>query len=117
MVTNTWNDMYIAINACNAVITRGPSVTGMDEKLKNVRIAEARLRVSLDHATRGHEGRRGGIWSHTRRAALQYSLASARLAQTKRDVALPQDLWNAADSVGRTFRATAFHRATCRATT
>jgi len=43
VVTNTWNDMYIAINACNSVITRAPSITGMDEKLKNVRVAEVRF--------------------------------------------------------------------------
>lgn len=41
VTTNTWNDMYVAINSCNAVITRGPEVTGIDETLKTTRLAEA----------------------------------------------------------------------------
>src|SRR5690554_2695228 len=43
VIVNIWNDMYIAINTCNAVITRAPLVTGIDEGLKNIRLAEVRF--------------------------------------------------------------------------
>src|SRR5690554_4715062 len=43
LVVNIWNNMYIAINTCNAVITRADQVTDMDEGLKNIRLAEVRF--------------------------------------------------------------------------
>jgi len=43
LITSTWNNFYIAINACNAVISRGPGIPGLDEELRNRRVAEARF--------------------------------------------------------------------------
>ena len=43
LVVGIWNNMYIAINTCNAVITRADQVIDMDENLKNVRLAEVRF--------------------------------------------------------------------------
>lgn len=41
--TGVWNNFYIAINTFNAVISRAPKVIGMDELLKDVRVAEVRF--------------------------------------------------------------------------
>lgn len=38
-----WNSLYMAINTCNAAINRAPGIGGMDENLKNVRVAECRF--------------------------------------------------------------------------
>lgn len=43
VLNRLWSDHYIAINTCNAVITRAPNVTGVDENLKTVRVAEVRF--------------------------------------------------------------------------
>lgn len=43
LITSTWNNLYIAINTCNAVISRGPGIVGLDEGLRNRRVAEARF--------------------------------------------------------------------------
>ncbi len=40
VVNSLWNSLYIAINTCNAVITRAPEVTGLAEDVKAVRLAE-----------------------------------------------------------------------------
>ena len=40
---NIWNNLYLAINACNAVITRAPEVTGVADDLKAVRVAEVKF--------------------------------------------------------------------------
>ncbi|MBE7175796.1 MAG: RagB/SusD family nutrient uptake outer membrane protein [Mucilaginibacter polytrichastri] len=42
-ISGLWNDMYIAINNCNAVVSRAGEVTGMDEALKTTRVAETRF--------------------------------------------------------------------------
>ncbi|MHA4842938.1 RagB/SusD family nutrient uptake outer membrane protein [Flavitalea antarctica] len=42
-VTFNWNNLYIAINTCNAVITRAPEVTGIADATKNTRVAEVRF--------------------------------------------------------------------------
>lgn len=41
--TGIWNSMYAGINTCNSVIEAAPAVTGMDEALKNTRVAETRF--------------------------------------------------------------------------
>lgn len=41
-ISSPWNDLYLALNACNAVISRAPKVP-MAEELKNVRLSEARF--------------------------------------------------------------------------
>lgn len=38
-----WNDLYVGINTCNAVITRAPDVEGLDDQLRNIRLAETRF--------------------------------------------------------------------------
>lgn len=38
-----WGDLYVAINACNAVTSRAPDVTGLDEEVKNKLVAETRF--------------------------------------------------------------------------
>jgi hypothetical protein len=43
VTTGIWNSMYAGINTCNTVIAAAPGITGMDEKLKNTRVAEARF--------------------------------------------------------------------------
>lgn len=40
---NMWNNLYVAINTCNAVISRAPQVTGIADDLKKIRVAEARF--------------------------------------------------------------------------
>lgn len=40
---DTWNDLYIGINTCNAVISRAGDVPGLSEAVKKVRLAEARF--------------------------------------------------------------------------
>lgn len=40
-ITAPWNDLNLAVNACNAVISRAPSVP-LTEALKNTRVAETR---------------------------------------------------------------------------
>jgi hypothetical protein len=41
--TGIWNSLYAGINTCNSVIAAAATVAGMDEKLKNTRVAEARF--------------------------------------------------------------------------
>lgn len=41
--TGIWNSMYSGINTCNSVIAAAEGVTGMEQKLKNTRVAEARF--------------------------------------------------------------------------
>ena len=43
VVTGLWSNLYIAINTCNAVITRAPIVEGVEESLKTRRVAEVRF--------------------------------------------------------------------------
>jgi len=43
VVTRNWNNLYIAINTCNAVISRAPQVTGLTDAVKNTRVAEVRF--------------------------------------------------------------------------
>lgn len=43
VVERVWNNLYTAINTCNAVITRAPQVTGVTEAIKNTRVAEVRF--------------------------------------------------------------------------
>ncbi len=43
LVTGLWNNMYLAINTCNTVVDRANAVKGLDETLKNRRVAEARF--------------------------------------------------------------------------
>lgn len=42
-VIRNWNNLYVAINTCNAVISRAPQVTGLTDALKNTRVAEVRF--------------------------------------------------------------------------
>lgn len=42
-ITGNWNNLYTAINTCNAVITRAPQVAGLTEAVKNTRVAEVRF--------------------------------------------------------------------------
>jgi hypothetical protein len=46
-LNTTWNRLYTGINATNAVISRAPLVTGLDESLKNVRVAESKFLRAL----------------------------------------------------------------------
>lgn len=41
-ITDTWNNLYIAINNCNMVIQRADQVEGLDENTKITRVAEVR---------------------------------------------------------------------------
>lgn len=41
--TTIWNNLYLAINACNAVITRAPNVTGLADAEKSTRVAEVKF--------------------------------------------------------------------------
>lgn len=43
VVNTLWNNLYIAINTCNAVIGRAPDVTGIADDLKADRLAEVRF--------------------------------------------------------------------------
>ena len=43
VVERVWNNLYTAINTCNAVITRAPQVTGVTDAIKNTRVAEVRF--------------------------------------------------------------------------
>ncbi len=43
IVERVWNNLYTAINTCNAVITRAPQVTGITDAIKNTRVAEVRF--------------------------------------------------------------------------
>lgn len=43
VITDVWNNMYIGINNCNAVISRADNVVGLDPTLKSVRVGEARF--------------------------------------------------------------------------
>ncbi|MGN6298998.1 MAG: RagB/SusD family nutrient uptake outer membrane protein [Ginsengibacter sp.] len=38
-----WNNLYMAINACNAVITRAKLVPGLKDELKNTRVGEVKF--------------------------------------------------------------------------
>lgn len=42
-ISTLWGNLYVAINACNAVIERAPAITGINEDLKNTRVAEVRF--------------------------------------------------------------------------
>ncbi len=42
-VNDVWNDMYVGINAANAVIARAPNVTGVAENIKKQRVAEVKF--------------------------------------------------------------------------
>jgi starch-binding outer membrane protein, SusD/RagB family len=42
-VRELWDEFYRGINTCNAIIDRGPNVTGMAEATKKQRIAEAKF--------------------------------------------------------------------------
>jgi len=42
-LTTVWNNSYIGINTCNALINRAPDIAGIDATLKNTRVAEARF--------------------------------------------------------------------------
>ncbi len=42
-ITYTWNNLYTAINACNAVISRASNVTGLTDAVKATRVAEVRF--------------------------------------------------------------------------
>lgn len=43
VIASLWDNMYIGINNCNAVIGRADKVAGLDEKLKTTRVAEVRF--------------------------------------------------------------------------
>lgn len=43
VLATLWDNMYIGINNCNAVIGRADQVPGLDEKVKTTRIAEVRF--------------------------------------------------------------------------
>ncbi len=43
VITTNWNNLYVAINTCNAVISRAPQVTGLTDAVKNTRVAEVRF--------------------------------------------------------------------------
>ena len=42
-LTNTWDELYRGINTCNAIIGRAPSVAGVAEATKKIRVAEAKF--------------------------------------------------------------------------
>ncbi|HOY20567.1 MAG TPA: RagB/SusD family nutrient uptake outer membrane protein [Haliscomenobacter sp.] len=42
-ITFNWNNLYTAINTCNAVVSRAPNVTGLTDAVKNTRVAEVRF--------------------------------------------------------------------------
>src|SRR5690606_15172758 len=42
-VRDMWNNLYIGINTCNAIIDRAPTVEDLSEEVRNVRVAEARF--------------------------------------------------------------------------
>ncbi|GAA4304839.1 RagB/SusD family nutrient uptake outer membrane protein [Compostibacter hankyongensis] len=42
-VNEVWNDFYVAINTCNAVVDRADTIPDLDEQTKNERVAEARF--------------------------------------------------------------------------
>lgn len=46
-VKNLWNSMYIAINQCNAVVSRAEQIEQIDEPVKNELVAEARFLRAL----------------------------------------------------------------------
>ena len=43
VIRTNWNNLYIAINACNAIVDRAVNVTGLSGTLKNTRLAEVRF--------------------------------------------------------------------------
>lgn len=43
VINSLWNSLYIAINTCNAVITRAPDVMGLTDDVREVRLAEVRF--------------------------------------------------------------------------
>ena len=43
IIREVWNEFYIAINTCNIAIDTAASVTGLSEKVKSTRVAEARF--------------------------------------------------------------------------
>jgi len=42
-INSNWNNLYIAVNTCNAVINRAPEVAGLTDALKNTRVGEVRF--------------------------------------------------------------------------
>ena len=42
-INDAWNDLYVGINAANAVIDRAPNVTGMAENIRKQRVAEVKF--------------------------------------------------------------------------
>lgn len=42
-LNTVWNRLYSAINATNTIISRAPGLTGINENLKNTRVAEAKF--------------------------------------------------------------------------
>lgn len=42
-VTELWNDFYLGINTCNAIIERSAKVTGLADAIKKQRVAEAKF--------------------------------------------------------------------------
>lgn len=43
IIREIWNEFYIAINTCNSVIDLAPAITGLSDKIKIIRVAEARF--------------------------------------------------------------------------
>ncbi|MEJ7740251.1 MAG: RagB/SusD family nutrient uptake outer membrane protein [Chitinophagaceae bacterium] len=43
IIREIWNEFYIAINTCNTVVDMAPNIKGVTEKVKGIRVAEARF--------------------------------------------------------------------------
>ncbi|MEJ7769870.1 MAG: RagB/SusD family nutrient uptake outer membrane protein [Chitinophagaceae bacterium] len=43
IIREIWNEFYVAVNTCNTVIDMAPTLVGVTDKVKNIRIAEARF--------------------------------------------------------------------------
>ena len=48
---NSWRNLYRAVNQCNAVVGRATEIEGIDEALRNERVAEARFLRALYYFT------------------------------------------------------------------
>lgn len=114
-VAEVWNDFYVGINTCNAIIERAPKVTGLAESVKKQRVAEAKfIRAHhyfiLTQLFGGVDLRLTETLAPTK--VVKRSTVSAQYAQIIKDLteALP-DLENKARSVdyGRITRAGAEH--------
>ena len=42
-ISELWNDFYLGINTCNAIIERSAKVTGLTDAIKKQRVAEAKF--------------------------------------------------------------------------